>query len=474
MTPDVRPYRTVAIVGAGFSGAVTAIQLLRQASGGVRVVLINESGRMARGLAYGTRSQAHVLNVPAGNMSALADDSADFLRYCRWSDPQVQPESFVCRQLYGAYLEALLSAAELKGCPGAELSRVVGRVVAITASVLPAGEDQQIPQALLQLEGGSAICADVVVLAFGHFPPRDPLGQEALEVAGPRYVRDPWRASALAAVGPDDDVLLVGAGLTAVDVALALRRNEHRGHIVSISRRGLAPQSHRRSGVVPSAVDGAALVAAMGPTLRGAFRVLRSETRQRVDRGEDWRDVMGALRAHTPALWRQLSMADRGRFLRHLQPHWDALRHRCAPSAHEEHASLVQSERLESIAARLVHLRKLASGIEVTLRPRGGNALITRRVQTIINCTGPSSDLSRSGSPLIEQLLAEGLISGDEFGLGLRVDDQYRTLSPQGGSTSWLRYIGPLLKAQLWEVTAVPELRVHAQRLAALLLQPHA
>ena len=453
---------------------MTAIQLLRQARGEVRVVLINESGRMARGLAYGTRSQAHVLNVPAGNMSALVDDPADFLRYCRWSDPQVQPESFVPRQLYGAYLEALLSAAELKGSAGAELSRVVGRVVAITEAVPPAGADEQASRALLQLEDGSVVCADAVVLAFGHFQPRDPLGQEMLAVAGPHYVGDPWRAGALSAVGPDDDVLLVGAGLTAVDVALALRRNRHRGHMVSISRRGLAPQSHRRSGVVPSAVDGAALVAAMGPTLRSAFRLLRSETRQRVARGEDWRDVMGALRAHTPALWQQLSPTDRGRFLRHLQPFWDVLRHRCAPSAHAEHAVLVQDGRLESIAARLVRVQELASGIEVTLRPRGGNAPIIRRVQTVINCTGPSSDLAHSGSPLIAQLLADGLISADKFGLGLRVDDQYRALSPQGGAASWLRYIGPLLKAQLWEATAVPELRIHAQRLAALLLAPHA
>ena len=119
MTEDPHPGanaehgHTVVIVGAGFSGAATAIQLLRLAKAGLRVVLINESGRMARGLAYGTHSNAHVLNVPAGNMSALAGDPDDFLRYCRWSDPQVDAHSFVSRRLYGAYLEALLSAAEL-------------------------------------------------------------------------------------------------------------------------------------------------------------------------------------------------------------------------------------------------------------------------------------------------------------------------------------------------------------------------
>lgn len=58
------------IVGAGFSGAATAIQLLRMVKASLRVVLINESVRVARGLAYGTHSNAHVLNVPAGRTQA--------------------------------------------------------------------------------------------------------------------------------------------------------------------------------------------------------------------------------------------------------------------------------------------------------------------------------------------------------------------------------------------------------------------
>ena len=67
--------RTVLVAGAGFSGVVTAAQLLRSASAGpLRVVLVNRSGVMARGVAYGTNTPAHVLNVPAGRMGAAPDD----------------------------------------------------------------------------------------------------------------------------------------------------------------------------------------------------------------------------------------------------------------------------------------------------------------------------------------------------------------------------------------------------------------
>lgn len=459
--PGARQVRTIAIVGAGFSGAVTAVQLLRLARAPLRVVLVNESGRMARGLAYGTHSSAHVLNVPAGNMSALADDADDFLRYCRWSDPQVQPQAFVPRRLYGAYLEALLSTAELAGDDDIGLERVTGRVCAVHL-----GADR----AQLRLQDGSLLLADEVVLAFGHFRPRDPLPQQALDAAAGRYVSDPWKPGALEAIGPGDDVLLVGAGLTAVDVSLALHRRPRSGRLLLISRRGLPSQSHRPSGASPGVIDGAALASAMGGSLRGAMRALRLALRQCAARGEDWRDVIGALRPHTPALWQRLSPADKARFLRHVQPHWDMARHRCAPQAHDAFEALRVAGRLQSLAARVVDVRVVDAGLDVTLQPRGGGPLQRRVVQAIVNCTGPTSDLRRSGSPLIAQLLEAGQLCPDALGLGLHVDPGYRVLGHGGQAVERLRYIGPLLKAGAWEATAVPELRQHALRLARLLL----
>ena len=467
MTEDPHPGanaehgHTVVIVGAGFSGAATAIQLLRLAKAGLRVVLINESGRMARGLAYGTHSNAHVLNVPAGNMSALAGDPDDFLRYCRWSDPQVDAHSFVSRRLYGAYLEALLSAAELFGTAGAQLDRVVGRVI----EILPGTS-----QAQVRLQDGRVFLADDVVLAFGHFAPRDPLSARDVAVAGPRYVCDPWRPGALSAIRPDDDVLLVGAGLTAVDVALALNRTSRTGRLLVISRRGLVPQAHRSSGVVPGVVDGAALAAAMGDTVRSYLRVLRAEVVRHRTRGEDWRDVIGALRPYTARLWQRLTLDDRKRFLRHLRPHWEVVRHRCAPAAHDVLAALMASGHCMLMAARVQGVTSIDGGLEVDLQPRGSGAPQRRQLQAIVNCTGPTSDVRHSGSPLIEHLLDAGLICPDSLGLGLRVGERYRTIDGEGRESPWLHYIGPLLKASEWEATAVPELRVHALRLAEQLL----
>ena len=61
-----------------------------------------------------------------------------------------------------------------------------------------------------------------------------------------RYAKDPWAAGALD-VDPDGEVLLLGTGLTMLDIAIALKEHGHRGVIHAVSRRGLLPQPHRVS-----------------------------------------------------------------------------------------------------------------------------------------------------------------------------------------------------------------------------------
>ena len=82
----------IAIIGAGFSGVMSAVQLLREAGDRpVQIYLVNRGGRMARGVAYGTRSPVHMLNVPAGRMSALPDEPEHFLRFAQSRDAGVTP-----------------------------------------------------------------------------------------------------------------------------------------------------------------------------------------------------------------------------------------------------------------------------------------------------------------------------------------------------------------------------------------------
>lgn len=231
----------IAIIGAGFSGVVTAVHLLRA---GCSVALINRSGRMARGVAYGTNTPAHVLNVPAGRMSAFPDDEDSFLRFAGERDETVSGGSFVSRSAYGEYLDHILAEAERSAPGGATLERIVGHVADIEVSTNKSS-------ALATLADGRSIHADRVVLALGNFAPADPPIEDRRFYSSARYVRDPWDPGALDSIGSDDSVLLIGTGLTMYDIALELDERGVRKPIHAISRRGLLAQSHRPHG--PSA-----------------------------------------------------------------------------------------------------------------------------------------------------------------------------------------------------------------------------
>ena len=87
----------------------------------------------------------------------------------------------------------------------------------------------------------------------------------------------------------------------------------------------------------------------------------------------------------------------------------------------------------------------------------------------MINCTGPNCDIGRVTMPLTVQLRNEGYLKQDPTNIGFEGNDDYRVINQQGRPAENLFYIGPMLKARLWEAIAVPELRVHARRLAEFL-----
>lgn len=454
--------KTVMIIGAGFSGAATAINLLRRCTTPLQVVLVNRSGTMARGLAYGTSSPQHLLNVPAGNMSVLADDNDDFLRFCRGRLPGVNADSFVSRQLYGRYLSTRLDEAELAAAPLGKLVRINGEARRIHG-------DRQGPQ--VEMADGLVIRADHVVLAFGHFAPQDPRHIDP-EQLGSCYQTDPWSQDGLRPVA-GSPVLLIGSGLTALDVVTGLLQQGHREPIHMVSRRGLLPLPHRtqRSGLaVPDAFLHSMCQAP--PTVRSYMRLLRREVAALPDSDLNWRDLIGALRPITARLWQRLSLTEKRRFLRHVQPFWDVHRHRVAPDSWELfHAALTQGQ-IKPLAGRVVAARCEAEGVLVTLRLRGGDRLEQLKVGRVLNCTGPNGNPASVDDVLIRQLIADGLLQADALGLGVAVDDQLATLDCTGRPTAWLSYVGPMLKGRLWEATAVPELRQHAASLATRLLEP--
>jgi hypothetical protein len=84
------------------------------------------------------------------------------------------------------------------------------------------------------------------------------------------------------------------------------------------------------------------------------------------------------------------------------------------------------------------------------------------RVAALVNCLGPGSDVRRSVNPITRNLLAAGLATPSPLGLGLATDNTGTLPGWQG--RLWV--VGPLRRGQLWEITAIPEIRKQAAAVA--------
>lgn len=463
--------RAIVIIGGGFSGAMLAVNLARHLSDQglatglpgsghgetLRVIIVERTGRFGRGVAYSTRCDRHVLNVPAGRMSAFGDRPDHFFKWLQVRDPSLEEGSFVPRRVYGEYIEEVLTDAQR--ATGSIIERVADEAVEIDRR----GTDG----ASVLLRSGRVIAAERVVLSLGNFAPACPLrGSEG--AADPRYIADPWSGGWREELEADKPVLLIGTGLTMVDIALELRGRGHLGTIHAVSRRGLVPQAHRSPPKRFHPTEPANL-AYWPRTARGLLRSLRREIERGGRRGLNWREVVTSIRHATPSLWASLDERERRRFLMHLRSFWETHRHRTAPEAAAAILEMRREGQLRILAGRLVECNPAPDALRVVLRLRGRTesaGLISLHPSMIINCTGPETNLERVGEPLIVNLRQRGLIRSDRLGLGLDVDAQGAVWPVSGDVSKWLYALGPLRKGSLWETTAVPELRVQAEDLA--------
>ena len=438
--------RRIAIVGAGFSGASVAAQLLR-APGRNEIALIERAKRFGPGLAYSANDKASLLNVRAANMSALQDEPADFVRWLAPSTQEGVGDIFAPREKYGRYIENVLNGAERGGF--AKLKRISASAIACR----PEGDGWSI-----ELDHSRPVTADAIVLALGNVQSH---------LTGPLSdvpVSDAWDAHARRRIPRRADVLLVGSGLTAIDVTLALEAQHHQGVIYALSRRGLVP----RAQTVASRAPPLNLVDFPAP-LSDALHTFRREVRAMAERGEPWQWAMERIRTATPDLWARLTLAQQRRFLRHLRPWWDTHRHRAAPEVGVHVDDLVKQGRLRILAGEIVAVTPTTRGLQVMHRQRGSFVRHRLEVGAVINCTGAVFDVTTSGDPLVMQLRNDGHIRSHPTGLGFDVDRSGGLIGANGQKTAGLFTLGPPTQGAFWESTAVPEIRRRAEQLAQML-----
>ena len=424
----------VAIVGGGFSGTMVAAQLARK---GIECVLIDGSGRAGHGVAYSTKEPAHVLNVRAEVMSAWPEDLEHFVKVAEAEGGTRR--DFVQRRQFGRYLRAVLKEATDTG-----LLQLIERQ-ALEAE--PNGDGWSV-----QLDNGEQVRASALVLAIGNQPPEPlPWGHDSS-----RVINNPWGGEALAAfedlASTNEDVLLVGTGLTAVDAILSLDAAGHRGRIVALSRRGLIPRGHTND-FVPAKFEADEMPHGHVGTL---WRWLRKRSAE-----VGWRSAVDGMRPHSHRLWQALPLEEQKRFARHARPWWDAHRHRIAPEVAQQLHDMIAEGRLEIVAGRIQGVDETEHVLAVSYRRRGTPRISEGRFAYMINCTGPLGTIARTRDELLKGLLADGLARPDQLGIALDVDERSRVA---GSKRAWA--MGPLTKGRYWEIIAVPDIRGQAAAVA--------
>lgn len=450
--------QTVAIIGAGLSGTLVATHLLKQATVPLNIQLIERQSSVGRGIAYGTRCNCHLLNVPASKMSAFDDQPTHFLDWLQANAViKAETDPFVPRRLYGDYIQSVLEEAIAQAPPQVKLERLVDEAIALKPDSCSVA---------VGLASGETVQADQVVLAVGNFPPQDPAVSDRSFYRSRRYV-NAWSPLAMESVSTDQPVLLIGSGLTALDWVLSLREQGYRNVIHLVSRHGLRPQSHRATTSYPKFLN----TAEAPNTVRGLMHCIRQEVKAAEARGCDWRAVIDALRPQTQELWQALPIAEKRRFLRHVRSYWEVHRHRVASAIADSTNQWVESKQVTIHAARIQAYREQLDGLDVLLRERCSHKTFTLQVGTVINCTGPPADYHKISHPLIANLLLTGLACPSALNLGLEIAVNGALIDAAGNPSKRLYTLGTLRRAQLWETTAVREIRQQAKLLAIELLK---
>ncbi len=443
----------VAVIGGGFSGTMVALRLARGLPPG-QDVLLCEGAELCQGAAYATRNAAHLLNVRAANMSAFPEEPEHFETWltaqadiAAGQGLQTDAGRFVSRAVYGRYLRGLLDEA---------IAGDAGRLLTLPREIVDLERDGR--GFRLLAADGTTTQAAAVVIAVGNLPP--------VPAACGLHVTNPWSPGTVQGLLADLPVLILGTGLTMVDLLLDLREAGFAGPVTALSRRGLLPHAHAGVQSWPTPV--------LSPGERASLALLLGRVRWEVARaraqGVDWRAVVDSLRPLTAEIWRSLAPADRNRFLRHLRPYWDVHRHRLAAPVAAELAAMQESGFLERQRGRVLDLRFDAGHVVATIRRHGEAVPQVRIFQRVINATGLQT-AARADSALVRALLRRRLARLDAWEYGLDVTDGLEVRDPAGRVVPRLWALGPIVRGVFWECIAVPDIRVQARLVAERVCQ---
>jgi uncharacterized NAD(P)/FAD-binding protein YdhS len=445
----------VVVVGGGYSAAAFAVQLVRRTRAPLEISIVEPRPRVGPGLAYSATDPDHRLNAPLDSHGLDPEFPSQAREWCRREgvlarDPDCMApggQIFLRRADFGRYVSDTLGRHATGDRSGSTVRHVRDRAVSLAAR----GESLQVAT---QTEG--VLVADMLVVATGNPVPALRAPFRAQDAQHPRIVANPLEPGSLDRIAQDARVLVVGGGLTALDVISTLVRRGHQGQVLAVSRHGLRPRSHApailnpaREIPQPLKVDldlpVPAFIAGVPATARAWLRALRGEIDRQERAGRSWHEPFDAVRNVVWQLWPRLPAPEKQRFLQKLRLFYDVHRFRMPPM----NEALVKAAEVRGVvrfaAARVarVDAAVTAANIRVELIEAGSGRAVHQDFDWVVNCTGLDPAAAASANPFLRSMLEQGLLRPHPTGMGFDVGPHCEAVDRNGRAQAAIRVIGP-------------------------------
>ena len=430
------------IIGDGFAAAVSAIHLLRKGIPADSLTIIG-AGSLGKGNAYGCVSPSFRLNVREDLPIVFSEDPLHFARWAEANidDPEAKTSAgfFYRRADFGRYVAELI-AAEV----GFEkIQRIPSKVTCLS----------QAHDGLwkLGIADGGIFFAEKVIIATGNSPPTwpCPVKTELGEQIYPRLIENPWTGQYLAAIQPEEHVVLLGGGLTALDAIYALAEQGHRGRITIVGPRPLFPPTQaqwarQKQPNWPEKLSPAKLV-----------RFMRQYLPSAPTTSTEWQCAWEELRPNLNAIWQQFTPHQRQSLFKHLGWAWSLYRFRASPQTIKAYEQLRANHQIQFAVGRAKQVECSKGAITVQLN--NGQRIQADR---IVNCTGVGADL------FLNRMIADAMAIPDPLGHAIGVNTNLNVIKPNRQAWNNLWMLGPATMGSLGDVVAASAISKQAEELA--------
>ncbi|MFB7466935.1 FAD/NAD(P)-binding protein [Streptomyces sp. NPDC056224] len=446
-----------AIIGGGATGVSLADALARRGLTHELDLVIYEPGKeIGQGNAYRPDLSSSLLNGEIEFMSIRRNEPRHFQEWLsRHHDPQARKHarsgSFAPRHLFGDYVSDSFGHLE-------EAWHANGRPIeVITQSAVHMSLATDGARVRLTAADGSVREYDGAALCVGTTAPADFYG-----LAGHlRYTHDPYPLRiTVETIDPNEHVTVLGTGLTAVDIVLALLHRGHRGPITMVSRRGLLPGVRQRYRDLTASVltDAAVLEAAAAPeglSLAAVLRLMCAELEahgiapeilsQEADPAEAPADRLARHLdlAEREELWHPLLINAANDLIELVWSRWsDTERHRYLREYHHVFQSLVHPMPMPTAGRLLSAIEagqlRVTGGVEDVTATTDGFTVTCRDTSFTTDAIINSAKSEKAAPPtaasaLCASVVGAGLGKYDPFG-GLTIDTADNRLIPADSS----------------------------------------